>query len=151
MIKNIIAILLITYGLLGNSMFDILDTPTPEPTPAVTLKIDEPTDALKSKVVPVASLITNDDDRVEVAIFFLELSSRIEKWDLNLQQLNDVVVRAAGQYFNGRLHGKYDGFDEGLTRLILDVTGSDIHVLTDQEKFKLHEAFEALAWALVQR
>jgi hypothetical protein len=150
MIKNIIALLLITYGVFGNSIFDILDTPTPEPAPIV-LKIDEPSETLKAKVVPIAATITDNDDRVEVALFFLELSERVQKWDLNLQQLNDVVVTAAVKFFQGRLHGKYDGFDQGLTKLIIDVTGSEVHILSEEEKLKLHEAFEALAWALVQR
>ena len=152
MIKNIIAVLLITYGLLGNSVFDILDTPTPTPVPipAPVLQIEEPSDSLKTDVVPVAATVTNKDDRVELAVFFLELSERLPRWDLSLQQLNDVIVSAAQQQFKNRLNGKYDGFDEGLTRIVIDITGNKVHVLSAEEKTKLSKAFKALAWALVQ-
>ena len=152
MVKNIIAVALIIYGLLGNSVFDILDTPVPTPTPAPLpqVQVDEPTEEVKETVAPIADLITESGDRVEIALYFLELSKRLPEYTITLQQLNDLVVKSATLVFNGRLHGKYDGFDEGLVKNVNAIAGNVEHRLTEEEKQGLSDFFEGLAWSLVQ-
>jgi len=153
MLKNLIAIVLITYGLLGNSMFDLLDTPTPTPTPAPlpTVVVEEPSEEIKLKVQPIADCIIETDDRVEVALYFLELSKRLPTYKtITLQQLNDLVRHSAVETFNNRLAGKYDGFDEGLVEEIVAIAGEMEHKLKDEEKQGLSDLFEGIAWSLVQ-
>lgn len=149
MLKNIFAILLITYGVFGNSIFDMLDTPTPAPE-VPSISITEPQQSVKLVTDPIADTITDQEDQLEVALYFLELSSRIEGYEtISLQQLNDLIVHSAGIVFNGRLQGKYDGFDEGLTSAILSSTGNTEHTLSAEEKSTLSNLFSGIAWSLV--
>ena len=151
MIKNIIAILLISYGVFGNGIFDLLDSPTPTPEPEVpSISITEPSEAIKVVVEPIASSVTNEEDQLEIALYFLELSSRIEGYEtITLQQVNDLIVHSATLVFKGRLEGKYVGFDEGLTSEIFSVTGNTEHMLSPEEKAGLSNLFSGLAWSLV--
>ena len=149
MIKNILAALLIAYGLLGNSIFDVLDSPTPTPLPTVT--VNEPAEAIKAVVAPIAAVVTEADDRVDVALYFLELSKRLPNYeDITLQQLNDLVRHSATAVFKGNLVGKYDGFDEGLVKNIIRIAGDTEHTLSVKEKKDLSDLFEGIAWSLVQ-
>ena len=153
MIKNIVIGVLLLYTVFGASVFDILDTPTPTPTPAPLpmVEVDEPSEEVKKVVSPIADVITDTNDRVEVALYFLELSKRIENYkQVSLQQLNDLVVHSASTVFDGRLHGKYDVFDEQLVVSIQDIAGNIEHKLEDGEKTSLHDLFEGIAWSLVQ-
>jgi hypothetical protein len=151
MIKNIIAILLISYGVFGNGIFDLLDSPTPTPEPEVpSISITEPSEAIKVVVEPVSASVDNEEDQLEIALYFLELSSRIESYDtITLQQVNDLIVHSATLVFKGRLEGKYEGFDEGLTSEIFNVTGNTEHMLSSKEKTELSNLFSGLAWSLV--
>lgn len=151
MIKNIIAILLISYGVFGNGIFDLLDTPTPTPEPEVpSISITEPQETIKLVTNPIASSVTEQEDQLEVALYFLELSSRIEGYDsITLQELNDLIVHSATLVFKGRLEGKYEGFDEGLTSAIFDTAGTTEHTLSSEEKTNLSSLFSGIAWSLV--
>lgn len=155
MIKNLIAVLLIAYGIWGNGLLDILDTPTPTPTPTppVVVDVNTPRPELVEIVKPIAATVTEADDRARLAVFFLELSKRVKGLPegVDLQQFNDILVHAAQTAFEGSLEGKYNGLDEGIVKLIVDVTGTKNHALSPEEKKALAERCEALAWALVQR
>ena len=153
MLKNLIAILLITYGVFGNSIFDVLDTPTPTPTPEVpSISITEPRDEIKVITDKIAAPGTDAEDRLEVALYFLEMSSRIEGYDdITLQQLNDLIIHSATLVFKGRLAGKYDQFDDRLMSAIIEIAGSTEHKLTPEEKSDLSDLFSGIAWSLVNR
>ena len=153
MLKNLIAILLITYGVFGNSIFDVLDTPTPTPTPEVpSISITEPRDEIKVITDKIAAPVTDAEDRLEVALYFLEMSSRIEGYDdITLQQLNDLIIHSATLVFKGRLAGKYDQFDDRLMSSIIEIAGSTEHKLTPEEKSDLSDLFSGIAWSLVNR
>ena len=153
MLKNLIAILLITYGVFGNSIFDVLDTPTPTPTPEVpSISITEPRDEIKVITDKIAAPVTDAEDRLEVALYFLEMSSRIEGYDdITLQQLNDLIIHSATLVFKGRLAGKYDQFDDRLMSAIIEIAGSTEHKLTPEEKSDLSDLFSGIAWSLVNR
>lgn len=156
MVKNIFAVLLIIYGVFGNSIFDILDTnvPTPpEPAPVV-IEIDTPTPEMVSLVTPIALLVENQEDKIRLAVFSYEFSQRVAKYDekADLQQMNDIFVSAAKTIFGTELHGKYDGLDEAITKLVTDGVSESInHTLTTKECKELSSRFQALAWAFVQR
>ena len=152
MIKNIVAVLLIAYGIWGNSLLDILDTPSPKPAPAV-VSVDKPRQELIDLVTPVAATVDEAEDRAKLAVFFLELSRTMLtlRDNSSLQNFNDILVLAAQSVFDDSLHGKYDGLDDGIVRIIVSVTGTDNHVLSSDEKKALAERCEALAWAFVQR
>jgi hypothetical protein len=152
MIKNLLAVLLITYGVLGNGMFDLLDRPTPTPTPELPMvDIDRPSAEVIAVVDPIAAIINETSDRVEIALYFLELSQRLTTYPtLTLQQLNDLVIHSATEVFDGRLTGKYKGFDEALVKVIVGIAGEVEHELTPKEKQELSSIFEGLAWSLVQ-
>lgn len=151
-LKNLFAAALIAYGIWGNSLLDILDTPTPPPKPAV-VNVDTPKEELISIVVPVSATVTDAEDRAKLAVFFLELSKTVATLPptASLQNLNDILVQAATEVFNTSLHGKYDGLDEGIVRLITEATGTENHVLSSEEKLSLSKRCEALAWAFVQK
>ena len=151
-IMNLIAVACIVYGLFGNSLFDILDTPVPVIPLAPAVEVNTPSDELASLVKPMAEEITDTEDRVELALYFLELSKRVAGYDgVSLQQFNDIFVRAAGEVFSTRLNGKYDDLDVNVTKIVVEVTGVKNHTLTLEECKALAARFEAFAWALVQR
>lgn len=153
MLKNLFAVLLIAYGVFGNSIFDLLDTPTPTPTPEVpSISITEPREEVKVITDKIAEPVTDAEDRLEVALYFLELSSRIEAYeDISLQQLNDLIIHSATLVFKGRLAGKYDQFDDRLMSAIIEVAGSTEHKLSPEEKSELSALFSGIAWSLVNR
>lgn len=154
-IINAIAVLLILYGIFGNGILDLLDSPTPKPIPeppnVTILNIDKPSQDVINSVMPIASTITDPTDKAKVAIFNYEFANRVKSYDTNLQQVNDVYVLAAKTFFQDSIVGKYRDLPSNITNLIENITGKDNHVLTDEEKRKLSEKFMGLAWALIQK
>ena len=153
MIKNTIAVLLIVYGVFVNSIFDILDLDIPTPPPAPVIEIETPSPEMVALVSPIANLVTDEDDKIKLAVFSYEFSQRVAGYDnADLQQLNDIFVDAAKTIFGTELHGKYDGLDEAITKLVLGgVTENINHTLSTKECIELSLRFKALAWAFVQR
>lgn len=153
MVKNIFAVILIIYGICGNSLFDILDVDIPTPPPAPVIEIETPSPEMSALVTPIAELVTDDDDKIKLAVFSYEFSQRVAGYDnADLQQLNDIFVNAASSIFGTELHGKYDGLDEAITELVKGgVTENINHTLSTKECLELSLRFKALAWAFVQR
>lgn len=155
LIVNTIAILLIVYGVFGNGLLDLLDRddkkPTPEPPSVAILNIDKPSQEVINSVMPLASAITDPTDKAKMAIFNYEFATRLLTYNTNLQQVNDVYVLAAKTFFKDSIVGKYKDLPSGVVVLIESVTGKDNHVLTQEEKSKLHEKFMGFAWALIQK
>lgn len=125
-----------------------IDLPIIDNTPVVVDVV--PSDELQNKVMPVASLVTNKDDKLKMSVFFKEFSDRVINYeDVKLQQVQDILVEAAVIYFDPPLV-KYEGFSDGLSVLIRDAAGDDDVYLSTEVKKDLSSTMEALAWALNQ-
>lgn len=153
MTKNAIAVLLIMYGIFGNSLFYNPDKPTPpSPTPSVAiLNIDKPTEAVLAKVQKFSNLIEDPTDRAKLAIFNHQFATRVVAYDTSLQQLNDVYVLAGKNFFKDSIHGKYKALPDMIISLIQDTTTDENHVLTSAEKNQISENFMGVAWVLIQK
>lgn len=148
--KNLIALVLIGIALSG-SIKNILPVVKPKPDVAI-LNIDKPTDRIIELVSKVSSLITDPTDRAKVAIYSQEFSNRIKNYDVQLQQVNDILSISATEFFQGSIKDKYEGLDDGIINLISSACGGDEnHKLTQEEKNEVSERFLGLAWSLIQR
>lgn len=153
-IVNIIASILILYGLFGSGLLDLFDKPIkpqPEPVPSAILNIDKPSEEVINEVAPVAAMINDPTDRAKLAIFNHQFATNVISYETNLQQVNDVYVLAGKTFFQGSIAGKYKDLPSSLVKLIESVTGSDNHILSQEEKLKISEKFMGFAWALIQR
>jgi hypothetical protein len=112
---------------------DILVKPN---TPSAVIQIAEPNQQIIDKVSSVASLVTDDMDRVRLA---------------DSQQLNDVYTEAARNVFGNSMKGKYPGYASGITSLLKNIMGTQNHELSELEKQQLSNYFRGLAWCLVNQ
>ncbi len=115
------------------------------------LNIEKPTDDVLQFVIPIAKTITDPTDRAKLAIFNQEFSSRVIKYDADIQKLNDVYVLAAATFFEDSIKNKYENLDQDIVKLIENVTTDENHNLTPEEKEKISKNFLGFAWALVYR
>lgn len=147
-IKNLLALILI-----GIAVYEpILNVFPPLVKPDVAiLNIDKPSDEIIALVKPVSDLVSDPNDRAKLAIYSQEFSNRVKNYDVELQQLNDVLSISAKEFFQGSMNDKYEGLDDKIIFLITSAAGEDNHHLTDQEKNTLSERFLGLAWSLIQR
>ncbi|NDD83584.1 hypothetical protein EBZ38_04780 [bacterium] len=153
MTKNAIAVLLIMYGIFGNSLFYNPDKPNPpSPPPSVAiLNIDKPTEAILSKVQKFSDLITDPTDRAKLAIFNHQFATRVINYETNVQKLNDVYVLAGKNFFKDSIHGKYKELPDMIINLIKDTTTDENHILTNDEKNQISQNFMGVAWVLIQK
>ena len=154
MVKNAIAVLLILYGIFGNSLFiqdSVAPKPRPEPAPVSIINVEKPNDAVLGKVKKFSDLITDPTDRAKLAIFNYEFANRVIKYNTDLQKLNDVYVLAAKTFFKDSLKDKYDALPEMIISLIQDTTTDENHVLTPNELKSINENFSGVAWILIQK
>ena len=122
-----------------------------KPKPAPIIQIAEPNQKVIEKVSSVASLVTDDKDRVELAIFNDIFANRILDYDADSQQINDVYTEAARNVFGSSMKGKYQGYSTGITGLFKEVLGTKNHQLSEEEKSKLSAYFRGLAWCLINQ
>ena len=152
MFKNIIALLLITFGVFGTSFLDLLDKPLPKPEPQVSiLEIDKPSEDTLALVKKYGDLIKDPNDRARIAIYNYEFATRVRAYDTSLQQLNDVYVLAGKTFFKDSLVGKYEGLADMLIQQIQNITTDEDHKLTQGEKDEISKQFMAIAWVLIQK
>lgn len=154
MAKNAIAVLLIMYGIFGNSLFTptkpVVPAPVPQPQISI-LNIDKPTDAVLSKVQKFSDLITDPTDRAKLAIFNHQFAKNVVAYEAHLQQVNDVYTLAGKNFFKDTVRGKYPTLSNMIIELIQDTTTDDNHVLTPSEKNQISENFMGVAWILIQK
>lgn len=147
--RTVIGVVIILIGLFWPQIVERIPeiTPTPEPNNPAVIEISEPTPSVLEKVSSLASLVTDEDDRLNLAIFNKIFSDRVTKYSGDTQQINDVYVAAAKYVFADSLKGKYLGYSSGLTELMRQIMGEENHELTEEEKLMLQEYFSALAWS----
>lgn len=153
-ITSILALVLISYGVFGNGLLDLLDNnkPLPAPEPEISiLNIDKPSEDIINRVKIFGELIKDPTDRAKIAIFNYEFANRLVSYETNLQQVNDVYVLAAKTFFQNSIVGKYKDLPQMIISLVHDVTGEENHTLSEQEKIDLNQRFLGLAWVLVQK
>lgn len=115
------------------------------------LNIEKPTAAVLEVVSPIAKIITDPTDRAKLAIFNQEFAKRVPSYDADVQQINDLYVHAAADFFQDTINDKYNGLDTKLVFLIQSITTDDNHKLTSEEKNKMSENFLGLSWSLIQK
>lgn len=115
------------------------------------LNIEKPTAAILEKVSPIAKIVTDPTDRAKLAIFNQEFAKRVPTYDADTQQINDVYVTAAADFFGDSLHDKYDNLDNNIVSLIQSVASDENHKLTQDEKIKMSENFLGFSWSLIQK
>lgn len=149
--RTVIGVIIILIGLFWPQIVERIPeiTPTPEPNAPAVIEISEPTPAVLEKVSDLSSLVTDEDDRMKLAIFNKIFSERVIEYSGDTQQINDVYVAAAKYVFGDSLKGKYFGYGSGLTDLMRQIMGDENHELTEQEKLMLQEYYSALAWSFV--
>lgn len=154
MYKNILAILLLLYAVFGEGLFDKLDKPEPKPEPspaAKILNIEEPSKEVVNEVRIFSDLITDPNDRAKIAIFNHEFASRINDYNADVQQVNDVYSLAGKIFFKKSLVDKYDGLAEHIKDLLVKILSDENHTITTEEKQSLNEYFMGIAWILIQK
>jgi hypothetical protein len=122
-----------------------------KPEKPAVIQIAEPNQQVIEKVSSVAKLVTDDMDRVRLAIFNDIFANRVLDYDADSQQINDVYTEAARNIFGSSMRGKYEGYAAGITGLFIDVLGTQNHQLSEIEKGQLSAYFRGLAWCLVNQ
>ena len=148
--RTIIGLAVIVVGLFWVQIQERIPDIVPINNPAVTITINEPSQEIKDKVSSIASLVTDEKDRLNLCIFNKVFAERVKGYDADAQQINDVYTEAAKTFFGETLRGKYEGYGSGVTKLMSDIVGDENHTLTQQEKDKLSKVFNGLAWCLNQ-
>jgi hypothetical protein len=125
--------------------------PRPIENDLSVLNIEKPSDDILQIVTPMAQAITDPTDKAKLAIFNQEFSTRLLKYDTDIQKLNDVYVLAASTFFEDSLKNKYDNLDTNIIKLIELVTTDENHTITPEEKEKISKNFLGFSWALIYR
>jgi hypothetical protein len=112
------------------------------------IKVDEPSEDIVNKISKTADVVTDSKDRLNLAIFNYVFSNRVERYEGNSQQINDVYVKAAKNKFGGSMKGKYSGLSDGIEGLFKDILGDENHSVSSDEKNNMKTYFSALAWKL---
>ena len=147
--KKIAAILLLLYSVFGGGILNYINIDIkPEPV-AEILSIEKPSKKILDTVSPIASLVTDPDDRSKIAIFNYEFAERVIGYETSSQQINDVYALAGKTFFKQTLVDKYEGLSEGIVSIMEKVLTDENHIVTNDEKNELHKHFMGLAWSLI--
>lgn len=147
-IRSILGLLIVLVGLFLPQIQERIPDLIPDSVPSI--QILEPNEEIKEKTSSIAAKVTDPKDRLELCVFNKTFSERLLGYDSTVQQLNDVYVESAKILFKDSLAGKYQGYGDGVTSLISEITGSENHELTDFEKEQISKVFNGLAWNLSQ-
>jgi hypothetical protein len=124
--------------------------PSPIPPKPIVLDVEKPTEDVLLLVKDINSLISNKNDRTNLAVFNYVFSNRLTKYSTDVQKLNDVYVLAGEDFFKDSLQGKYKDLDKKIQTLFTSIVGEDNHMLSEDEKTQLKIIFSGLSWSLIQ-
>lgn len=113
------------------------------------LNIEKPSINVLETVKPVSELVTDPTDKAKFAIFNQEFAKRVIHYKTDVQQINDVYVLAASEFFKDSVKDKYKDLDVKLVDLIKNITTEDNHKLSQEELAKISECFMGLSWSLI--
>ena len=114
----------------------------------VNIDIPKPSETMQSKFSNIKDIVKEQEDKINLCIFNKIFADIIKNYSIDQQQLNDIYVAAAKDFFGGSLKNKYDGLDNLLVDAINEVTGEEVHQLSQNEKSELQNRFYAIAWLL---
>jgi len=149
--KALIGLAFVLIGLFLPQIQERIPDILVKPEPAPIIQIAQPDKKIIDKVSSIAALVTDDMDRVKLAIFNDIFSNRILDYDADSQQINDVYTEAARNIFGTSMRGKYQGYADGITKLFKEVLGNQNHQVSDVEKGQLSVYFRGLAWCLINQ
>lgn len=115
------------------------------------ISIEKPSEEILNKVKPISDLINDREDRVRMALFNYELAERINGYNTDSQQLNDLYTNAGSSFFGGTMKGKYPKLSTELKTLFESVITDENHVLTTEEKQGMKDVLRGLSWDLLER
>lgn len=141
--RALLGILLLIIAILPESRPIVDDT--------VLLNIEKPSQEIIELVSPISNIVTDPTDRVKLAIFNQEFGNRVKTYNSDVQQVNDVYVLAASNFFKDSLRNKYEQLDVLLVNLLAKACTTDNHILTQEEKDLLSSYSTGLSWALIQK
>ena len=147
-IRTVLGLLIILIGLFLPQIQERIPDLIPD-TPTPSIVIEEPTQEIKDKTLKVAEKVTDTKDRLDLCVFNKVFSERVLGYDADVQQLNDIYTESGKILFKDSLKGKYDGYGTGVISLISEITGSENHKLTEEEKQKISKVFSGLSWSLI--
>jgi hypothetical protein len=152
MFRIIVAILLLWFVFFGSiPKIDIISVPDKLDEVGSIIDLQAPSEDTIKKAKPVADLITDTEDRAKLALFNYEFAQRVVKYDTDAQKLNDLYVKAANNFFEQSLKGKYDSLAGEIEKLFETVTSEDNHNLDENEKKSIKELFLGLSWLLLKK
>lgn len=114
----------------------------------VDIDIPKPSDVYLDRLSPISDIVTEQQDRVNLCIFNKLFGDRVVNYKTSQQELNDLYVLSAKNFFGDSIKNKYEDLDKFLVDAIIKITGDDIHQLTDEEKLELQKTFYGISWAL---
>lgn len=150
--RFIIGSVLILIGLWGHrapEYFQKLKNAVSKDT--VQIVSEKPSDEIVLKSKKVSDLITDNQDRLNLAIFNLQFADRLKTYfDQNItsQQLTDLYTASLKEYFKDSLVGKYDGLATEIKSLFESSIGSLDHILSKEEVDSLKTDLIGLSWNL---
>jgi hypothetical protein len=147
-IRTILGLLIILIGLFLPQIQERIPDLIPD-TPSPSIVIEEPTQEIKDKTLKVSEKVTDTKDRLELCVFNKVFSERVLGYDADVQQVNDIYTESGKILFKDSLKGKYDGYGSGVVSLISEITGSENHELTQEEKQQISQVFNGLSWSLL--
>ena len=146
-IRTALGLLIVLVGLFLPQIQERIPDLKPRP-PVPSVEIKEPTEAIKQKTLKVAEKVTDSKDRLDLCVFNKVFSERVLEYNANVQQVNDIYTESGKILFTDSLKGKYDGYGSGVISLIVEITGSENHELTQSERQQISDVFSGLAWNL---
>ena len=147
-IRLVLGALCVIMGLFWPNIKEVISNIDIGPDPSPVIVIDMPDEDVLNKVSPLAELVTDEEDQIRLAIFNNVFSDRVEGYDADAQQINDVYVESARNVFGESLRGKYDGYGDGINKLLESNLGTENHAVTPKEKTGLSQDFKGLAYCL---
>ena len=143
--RTVIGLALVIVGVFWGQIREWKPTPF---DPAPVIEVEQPSEEILERVSSISKLVTDDEDRLRLAVFNKVFSDRVGFYDANSQQVNDIYTKAGKIVFDSSLRGKYDGYSSGLTGLFKDSLGSKNGKVTTEQKIKLSKDFSGLAYSL---
>ena len=141
-----LGLVIVAIGLFWGDIKEVVPNVIPDSRPLV--QITKPPDKNIEKASSTAKLITDNNDKLKLCIFNNVFATRLLGYECTAQNLNDIYVLAAKKVFGDSLRGKYDGFSEGVSKLLVDTMGTDNHKLAEEEKKEIALDFTALSYLL---
>jgi len=150
--KLIIGLALILIGLVGHKAPDYLNRVKDAIFKNSVRVVDiKPEDAILNKSKKVSSLVTDKNDRLQLAIFHLQFANRLDTYfDINItsQQIIDIYTESVKNYFSNKLIGKYDGLSDEMQLFLESSVGSVDHILSKDELTSLKYDLIGISWNL---